>query len=60
MREYLLNLTFTRPDEDNAIEYTVGWTVTADSYHEAYQRLRRTFAHLTIVTVELHAVRSVS
>lgn len=56
MKAYAFNVTFTRPDEQDARAYTVGHNVSADTRKEAEQLLALRNAHLTVQNVELFAV----
>ena len=57
---FAFNVTFTRPDENDAIEYTVGYNIYGDGIDtevKAEARLREAhFAHLTVIKVELFAI----
>lgn len=56
MKTFAFNLTFTRPDEDNANVYKSGHNVNANTRDEAERELRERHAHLTVSKVELFAV----
>ncbi len=53
---FAYNLTFTRPDEQDATEYRVGMNVEATIEPEARAILLARLAHLTVRDVELFAV----
>lgn len=57
IKEYAFNFSFTRPDEDNASVYEVGFNVRARTQPEAEAKLRRMNDHLTILSVSLFTVR---
>jgi hypothetical protein len=55
-KTFAFNITFTRPDENDAITYVVGHNVTADTREEADIKVRVANDHLTVSKVELFAV----
>lgn len=59
MKTFAFNFTFTRPDENDAIVYEVGYNcygTSIDTVEAAEEQLRRRNAHLTIIDVKLFAV----
>lgn len=56
MFDYLFNMTFTRPDENDATVYHCGSHVTAPSHGDAEGQLRERHDHLTIRTVSVFAI----
>ena len=53
--DFLLNYSFTRPDENDAVVYEAGFHIWATTFAEAEAKLRAQSAHLTIRNVELFA-----
>lgn len=56
---YRFNVTFTRPDENDANIYTVGYNTygsTVTDLASAERWTREAFAHLTILSIELIAI----
>lgn len=59
MTNYAFNITFTRPDENDANVYKIGYNsygTGIDTVEAAEKNARESFAHLTIISVELFAV----
>jgi hypothetical protein len=53
MNTYKFNFRFTRPDENDAHLYEVGYIVVANTREQAENELRQVFHYLTIQHVEL-------
>lgn len=56
MNTFAFNMTFTRPDENNANEYTVGFNVEAETLAEAQEKVGDRNDHLTIMSIWLFAI----